>query len=117
MAADLRRLVVLGPNGTITPGSSQDYRQAGNRAFFAETGTRWARLWADWFTLMPARGQFDQARVASLDEQIALARRDGLRLILTLYRFPLWANGTDNPTADQLTAWERDRRLQNQPPT
>jgi hypothetical protein len=114
MAADLRRLVVLGPNGTITPGSSQDYRQAGNRAFFAETGTRWARMWADWFTLMPARGQFDAARLASLDEQIALARRDGLRLILTLYRFPLWANGTENLTPQQVADTMPDRRTQNQ---
>jgi hypothetical protein len=114
VASDLRRLVVLGPNGTITPGSSQDYRQQGNRAFFAETGTRWARMWADWFTLMPARGQFDQARLASLDEQIALARRDGLRLILTLYRFPLWANGAANLTPDQVAATMPDRRTQGQ---
>jgi hypothetical protein len=112
MASDLRRLVVLGPNGTITPGSSQDYRQAGNRTFFAETGTRWARMWADWFTLMPARGQFDPARLQSLDEQIALARRDGLRLILTLYRFPLWANGTENLTPEQVDATLPDRIAQ-----
>ena len=31
MAANLRRLVVLGPSGTIVPGSSHDYRQAANR--------------------------------------------------------------------------------------
>jgi hypothetical protein len=114
MASDLRRLVVLGPNGTITPGSSQDYRQGPTRAFFAETGTRWARLWADWFTLMPARETFDQTRLQSLDEQIALARRDGLNLILTLYRFPLWANGMEDLTADEVAATMPDRRTQNQ---
>jgi hypothetical protein len=43
MAADLRRMVVLGPGETIQPGTSHDYRQAGNRCFFAEAGTRWVR--------------------------------------------------------------------------
>ena len=44
MASDLRRMVVLGPIGTIQPGTSHDYRQAGNRCFFAEAGTRWVRM-------------------------------------------------------------------------
>jgi hypothetical protein len=110
MAADLRRMVVLGPSGTITPGSSHDYRQAGNRAFFAQTGTRWVRMWADWPTLMPDATGFDPAIIGSLDEQIALARRDGLRIVLTLYRFATWANGTDAMTAAQLAATAPDRR-------
>jgi hypothetical protein len=110
MAANLRRMVVLGPSGTIVPGSSHDYRQAGNRAFFAQTGTRWVRMWADWPTLMPDASGFDPAIIGSLDEQIALARRDGLRIVLTLYRFPGWANGTDTLTPAELAATMRDRK-------
>jgi hypothetical protein len=110
MAADLRRMVVLGPSGTITPGSSHDYRQADNRAFFAQTGTHWVRMWADWPTLMPNATGFDPAIIGSLDEQIALARRDGLRIVLTLYRFATWANGTDAMTPAQLAATAPDRQ-------
>src|SRR3954469_20868146 len=117
MSANLRRMVVLGPNGTVTPGSPQDYRAQGNRAFFAETGTRWVRMWADWFTLETSRGDFDAALLESLDEEARPARRDGLRIILTLYRFPLWANGTENLTPAQVTATMPDRRTQGQADT
>jgi hypothetical protein len=106
MAANLRRMVVLGPSGTINPGTSHDYRQNDNRRFFAETGTRWVRMWADWPTLMPTANGFATAIIDSLDAQIALARRDGLRIVLTLYRFPTWANGADQ--IDPATA-EPDR--------
>src|SRR3954470_21118451 len=109
MAAGLRRMVVLGPSGTITPGSSHDYRQAANRRFFAETGTRWVRMWADWPTLMPDAGGFVPAIIDSLDEQIALARRDGLRIVLTLYRFPTWANGVDRMSQAQIDDAAPDR--------
>src|SRR5690242_9544336 len=117
MAANLRRMVVLGPNGTITPGSSQDYRTAAGRTSFLETGTRWVRMWADWPTLMPTAGGFDGVRLGALDEQIALARRDGLRIVLTLYRFATWANGTDAMSAAELAATMPDRRTATQPDT
>jgi hypothetical protein len=42
---------------------------------------------------MPAPGTFAADPVAALDDQIAHARADGLRTILTLYRFPAWVNG------------------------
>src|SRR3954447_3506257 len=118
MAASLRRMVVLGPSGTIQPGSSHDYREAGNRRFFAETGTRWVRMWADWPTLMPDASGFAPAIIDSLDEQIALARRDGLRIVLTLYRFPTWANGVDQMSQTQLDATMPDRKAtEASPPT
>src|SRR3954452_18445062 len=110
MAANLRRMVVLGPSGTIQPGSSHDYRQAGNRRFFAETGTRWVRIWADWPTLMPDASGFAPAFIDSLHDQIALARRDGLRIVLTLYRFPTWANGVGRMGPAELAATMPDRR-------
>jgi hypothetical protein len=59
---------------------------------------------------MPTASGFDNAIIGSLDEQIALARRDGLRIVLTLYRFATWANGTDAMTPAQLDATLPDRR-------
>jgi hypothetical protein len=92
-AATPRRCVALGPAGCIVPGCPQDLRAADNRTLLAQSGTRWVRLWADWPTLMPAPGTLAPDRVAALDDQIAHARADGLRTILTLYRFPAWVNG------------------------
>ena len=63
-----------------------------------ETGTRWVRMWADWPTLMPDAGGFDAAIIGSLDAQIALPGATALRIVLTLYRFPTWANGTPRLT-------------------
>jgi hypothetical protein len=88
-----QRCVALGPAGCITPGCPQDLRVGDNRAFLADSRTRWVRLWADWPSLMPAPATFDADRVAALDAQLAQARADGLRTILTLYRFPAWVNG------------------------
>lgn len=117
MASNLRRLVVLGPAGTIYPGSAQDYRAASNRAFVKDTRTKWVRLWADWPTLMPSPGQLDATRIASLDNQIAQARADGLKVILTSYRFPTWANGTAAMTDAQLAATMPDRKYASDPDT
>ncbi len=115
MASNLRRAVALGPAGVITPMGSQDYRAAGNRGFFSDTRTKWVRLWADWPSLMPTPDKLDAVRVAALDAQIARARQDGLRVVLTPYRFPTWANGTDQLTPEQLLATMPDRKFQNDP--
>ena len=114
VGAPPRRMVVLGPAGTIYTGSPQDYRTADNRRFFSETHTGWVRLWADWPTVMPKRGTTSSAALASLDAQIAQARADGLKVILTSYRFPSWANGTAALTAAQLAATMPDRRRATQ---
>jgi hypothetical protein len=83
----LERGVALGPGGV---GDTQRY--ASNRRFFAETHTRWVRLWADWPVVQPERGR--PPDLAALDEQIDAARADGLEVMLTAWRFPRWANGT-----------------------
>ena len=114
MATGLRKTMVLGPAGTLYPGSTQDYRFYSNRQWMLDTGTKWVRLWADWPTLMPARGRFDAAHLSALDAQIAQAKSDGLGVILTLFRFPTWANGIDAMTADQLAATMPDRRKATQ---
>jgi hypothetical protein len=115
MAAGLRRCVVLGPSGVITPGSPQDYRTGRNASRLKASGTRWVRLWADWPSLMPLADRLDPTAVAALDAQIARARADGMSIILTLYRFPTWANGTDAMTPDELAATMPDRRTRTQP--
>jgi hypothetical protein len=117
MATNLRRMVVLGPSGTINLGGSHDYRNASNRLFFSDTRTRWVRLWADWPTLEPADGQLDATHLAALDAQIARAKRDGVKVILTLYRFPTWANGTAALTPEQLAATMPDRKNAADPDT
>lgn len=115
MAAGLRRSVVLGPAGCIWPGSSQDLRYGKNRSWLMDTRTRWVRMWADWPSLQPAPGQWDATRLGALDAQVNAARTDGLRIILTLYRFPTWANGTNAMTAEQLAATMPDRRRADEP--
>jgi hypothetical protein len=90
----LERGVAIGPGGI---GGEQLYPS--NRRFFAETATPWVRMWADWPVLQPDadtppdRGRGAQA-LARLDDGIARARADGLRVILTAWRFPRWANGS-----------------------
>jgi hypothetical protein len=114
MAARLRRCVALGPAGVIYPGSPQDYRTGNNRVWLADSRTRWVRLWADWPSLMPNADELDVPRMATLDAQIVSARADGMRIILTPYRFPTWSNGTDAMTAEQLAATMPDRRASGQ---
>jgi hypothetical protein len=78
--------VVLGPGGM---GVEQTY--AANRHRFTDTGTPWVRLWADWAQLQP-----DPARppdLTRLDADVALAKADGLRVMVTAWRFPTWAAG------------------------
>jgi hypothetical protein len=117
MASGLRRCVVLGPAGVIYPGSPQDYRVGSNGFWLTDSGTRWVRIWADWPSLMPFADELDPMRAAALDAQVAQARADGMRIILTPYRFPTWANGTNAMTADQLAATMPDRRTSSQPDT
>jgi len=102
MSTVLRRIIDLGAGGGTRPGSTGDYRFDDNRLYFAETNTTWVRLWADWPTLQPdpARAPDDPdgqgaAVLNALDDQIRAANDDGVKVILQLYRFPLWANGLE----------------------
>jgi hypothetical protein len=102
MSTVLRRIIDLGAGGGTRPGSTGDYRFDDNRRYFAETKTTWVRIWADWPTLQPdpARPPDDPegagaAVLAALDDQIRAANADGVKVILLLYRFPLWANGLE----------------------
>ena len=101
MSAHLRRIIDFGPGAGVYPGSANDYRFHDNRTYVAETGTPWIRLWADWPSLQPdpaiavdAPENPGLAWLQALDDQIATARADGVRVLLVAHRFPTWANGT-----------------------
>ena len=94
-AKPLRKLLDIGPGGVISPGSAQDLRSPATPAYFADTDTRWIRMWADWPSLQPHpdRAPDDalspgRAKLRALDEQIALANALGIRVLLMPYRFP-----------------------------
>lgn len=84
------KLVSMAP--LTAPGSpQQDYTQAGNRSFFADTRTRVIRISLDWPQVEPTPGAYDWR---ALDANVAAAKADGLTVILSTYRFPRWTNTT-----------------------
>jgi hypothetical protein len=110
VSTTLRRIIDMGSGGTTRPGSPGDLRFHDNRAFLAETGASWVRLWADWPTLQPdpARAPDDPDGagapfLAALDDQIRVANEDGVKVLLQVYRFPLWANGLEGLGAQRNT--------------
>jgi hypothetical protein len=114
MATTLRRCVSLGSSGVGNPGSNQDY--ANNSGFFRETATGWVRFWADWVVLQPeshlAPDKGSAAfRVQALDRQIAQANAEGKSVMVTVWRFPRWANGTASLTATQDAAYQLPDRI------
>ncbi len=118
MSAILRRIIDLGAGATAQPGSPGDLRFHDNRTFLAETNTSWVRLWADWPLLQPdpARPPDDPDGpgapfLAAIDEQIAAANADGVKVLLQLYRFPLWANGLESLGAQRNTDAEISYRF------
>jgi hypothetical protein len=119
------KLIDIGPGGVIYPGSAQDLRYAANARYFADTGTPWIRMWADWPSLQPHPGfaPGDPGspgfwRLQALDAQIALARTRGLKVLLMPYRFPTWVNGTASLAArrdeDAEIAFRREQRMSEQ---
>lgn len=105
MSAVVWRAVAIGPGGPV--GDEQRYRT--NRRFFRETDTRWIRLWADWAVAQPQRDVPPDLR--RLDEDVAGAREDGLRVIISAWRYPRWTNGTDALTAEEERRFELADRL------
>lgn len=94
MSSGLVRAVAIGPGGI-----GDEQRYASNRARFTETGTPWVRLWADWVQVQPRSDA--PPDLSALDGDIAQARADGLKVMLTAWRFPRWVNGTaavDDPS-------------------
>lgn len=98
----LRKCVALSPlyedahnlsdlTDNLVAGGEQDTTLA------QSTGTSWIRIWADWLHMQPAGPESIQPTLlATLDANLAAARRAGLGIILVSRSYPLWANGTDS---------------------
>jgi hypothetical protein len=100
----LARGVALGPGGF-----GDEQRYGSNRRYFGETGCAWVRLWAEWPKLQPRADQ--PPDFTELEREIAAARADGLKVMVTAWRYPPWSNGTEALTAEQEIAFELADRL------
>jgi hypothetical protein len=98
MATNLRKCVVLGPQGTQSPGSNQDYRN--NRSWILATNTKYVRLWISWPRFQPVAGYapgvdppgYNPSYLFSeLDAQVRQANADNVVVIATLWKYPTWA--------------------------
>jgi hypothetical protein len=106
MSTYLRRIVDLSPAGVLLDDPNRDYRLYHNREYFKATGTKWVRLWAPWFAFQkyssqtPGTGSNSGAarQIASLDQQVAAANADGVKVMLVSWAVPQWANGTSGIT-------------------
>jgi hypothetical protein len=112
MASTLRKCIDLAPTNRV------DIADA--RPHWVETRTPWVVIWAQWDLIEPNQGDF---RFADLDSDIQNARNtivpnggindDRLNIILKLWKFPRWANGTSGPewqpgaSADQASQPDR----------
>ncbi len=59
----------------------------------SRSGARWVRLDVSWAMIQPQRGSFDlEWAVPLVDEVLAQAKRRGLRVLVTFWLTPAWAN-------------------------
>jgi len=56
--------------------------------------TRWVRLLVDWAALESVRGTYSPAKVAQLDSLVDGLHAAGVKVILTTYRMPTWAQNS-----------------------
>jgi hypothetical protein len=106
MSTVLRKCISLGPDGMISPGpgnpQSLHFRNVpgsyANLIFLSAGGTRWLKLWVDLFKLWPGENNVDLNMRDQLDYQIALAKSQGLGVILSIsHRLPRWITGAAPP--------------------
>jgi hypothetical protein len=103
----MRKMVSLGGTGWWHwDCSPNDFRQRYTNNAIVGTDTRWIKLWINWYELQenfPAAGNSWQemwhhlsslGRLRVLDDQISLANRNGIGVVLTVFHeYPTWANG------------------------
>jgi len=105
-----RKCVSMGPLDTPDD-DDQDLRTEGNVDLLASTGTPWVKVWARWDQIQPlppsevAVDRLDdpaanpgQPFLAALDAQVRVARalKPAVGVIVCLWRFPGWSNGTSH---------------------
>src|SRR3954451_3118573 len=100
----LARGVALGPGGV-----GVEQRYGSNRRYFGETGCAWVRFWAEWPKLQPRPDVAPD--FTELEREIAAARADGLKVMVTAWRYPRWSNGTELLTDAQDLASELADRV------
>jgi hypothetical protein len=77
------------------------------RALFAEyrrMGVTWVRIGAPWYALQPKAGPLDQSALGNLDQTVADATANRLRVLMNGDQAPGWAGGGDH-TASQPAAY------------
>ncbi len=55
---------------------------------------RWVRLEVQWPRIEPQRGVYDETYLAGVEEQVDLARANGVKVMLTFLYTPKWASDT-----------------------
>ncbi len=112
MSTYLRRMVDMSPAGVLLDDPGRDYRFHHNRDYFRETKTGWVRLWAPWFSFQTNSSQTPGTKrnsaaapqISALDQQVAAANADGVKVMLVSWGVPQWASGTaaitENSAAD-----------------
>jgi len=101
MSGTLQKGVSLGPSGVTVPTSVYSYLAPNVANHYAVTSTPWIKFWAPLPEIFPASGVVNMTPVAALANQIAAARANGLKVILTCWQFPVWINGYTETTTDQ----------------
>jgi hypothetical protein len=105
MSTYLRKCLDIAPTAVITPRSDipNDYRNLRRQPWWPalRATTSHLRLIADWPSLQhspksPGSHPEDVASLAALDGQLEAAVADGLKIILMPYRYPRWANETED---------------------
>ena len=109
LGAALARGVALGPGGF-----GVEQRYPANSRYVNETRCTWVRLWAEWPKIQPSADR--EPDFGPLDAEIAAARADGVKVMLTSWRYPGWANGSPvaagkDPTFQPAGRPDRDERV------
>ncbi len=102
MSSVIAKGVALGQDGTTHPDpvtQPQDFRfvspsGAAVKDHFSDTGTTWVRMWIDLSYFFPSEGAVNPDLFAQLAAQITAANSAGLKVMLTMWKFPRWMNGT-----------------------
>jgi hypothetical protein len=119
-----KSISMSGPQPLRADNHPNDYRSWGNRQYFRDSRSGWAKLWVSWYDLQ--QGYVATSRDSSwnnltgsatgsaylkrLDGQIRAANDDGVRVIITIYQaFPTWATAAAGQ--DPLSSKGAERKL------
>jgi hypothetical protein len=102
MSTTLRKCIVLGPDGTMTPAPTNPQhiayepspRTFANLIFLLDSQTKWVKLWLHLPSMWPTKSFLSEDLRNHLDFQIAVAKSYGFGVILGIHHdLPSWING------------------------